>query len=254
MVDLLGQRGGRAVSVFGPIGHRLEADRFQRRAGPGSSPVSAAGIRPAGPGRAAPSRRTRRNRTGLGRSAGYRASPRGCRRRWRARADRRGLQPARGSCRPASRTPSPPPSRSSWRARSAARSRSPGLPHGRSRASTSHSSRGSGRSSRSASAPPGPCRGSELASGFVLAGSPGPRSSTLARPQFDHQRLVERSEQDVGRLQVAMEHAPAVRVGDRLADVNESVEQVPQAPASARGGRVAAPRRPDETDRSLPRS
>ena len=56
----------------------------------------------------------------------------------------------------------------------------------------------------------------------------------LGQPPVDDQRLAVAAQHDVGRLQVAVEHAAAVGVVDRVADVEEPPEQLPELDAPHR--------------------
>ena len=170
---------------------------------PGRSPgraAAAAGTRPAAP-RGAP-RRRRRPRTAAGRSAGSRAWPPGCRRRW----------------------PGP-----SW-------SRSPrgllGAHVGRraQRRAGQRLGRAAGRGRASASARPTSAPGSA-------------RPSGLGQAPVDHQRLAVLADDDVARLDVAVQHAPAVGVLDRVADVEEPPQQLAQLQRPPAGVASSAPRR-----------
>ena len=57
----------------------------------------------------------------------------------------------------------------------------------------------------------------------------------LGQPPVDHQRLAVLAEDDVGRLEVAVDHAAGVGVIDGVADVEEAAEQLAQAPGSTAG-------------------
>ena len=59
----------------------------------------------------------------------------------------------------------------------------------------------------------------------------------LGQAPVDDQRLAVLAEHDVARLQVAVQHAPAVGIGDRVADVDEPPEELRARPGSARRGR-----------------
>ena len=77
----------------------------------------------------------------------------------------------------------------------------------------------------------------------LLAAVPGaviavdPRS----QPPVENDHLTEFSEHDVGRLDVAMNHATVVGVGDRLADQRELAEQLPVAGGPLAGRTVGMP-------------
>ena len=200
VLDVLGQGPRRGVAVLGPQRHRLQADRLQRRGDPAADLARAAGTRPARP-RCSSSRRRRARRTAAGRSAGSRASPPGCTRRWPAPA----LEPAGGLLRAHVRR------RAQRRARCVV-------------GSTPRARRG--RSVRLRRSRPRP----------LQAPADG-----LGQAPVDHQRLAVGAEHDVARLQVAVQHAPAVGIGDRVADVEEPAAAAPQRQASARRGRVPAP-------------
>ena len=66
---------------------------------------------------------------------------------------------------------------------------------------------------------------------------PGPPSRRLGQAPVDDERLAIFADDDVGRLDIAVEHAPAVGVVDGVADVDEPAQQLAQAPASAGPGR-----------------
>ena len=57
----------------------------------------------------------------------------------------------------------------------------------------------------------------------------------LGQAPVDHQRLAVSADDDVRRLEVAVQHAPAVRVGHRVADVDEPVQEVAQLQRAAAG-------------------
>ena len=56
--------------------------------------------------------------------------------------------------------------------------------------------------------------------------SPGRPAGQLGQAPIDHQRLAVLAEHDVARLQVAVQHAAAVGVGDGVAHVHESPEEL----------------------------
>ena len=58
----------------------------------------------------------------------------------------------------------------------------------------------------------------------------------LGQAPVDHQGLAVLADDDVARLDVAVQDAPAVGVVDRVADVDEPPQQLAAAPATA--GRV----------------
>ena len=66
-------------------------------------------------------------------------------------------------------------------------------------------------------------------------------SERLGQAPIDHQRLAVLADDHVSRLDVAMEHAPAVGVLDGVADVDEPPQQVAQLERAAAG--VAPERR-----------
>ena len=57
----------------------------------------------------------------------------------------------------------------------------------------------------------------------------------LGQPPVDHQRLAVLAQDDVGRLDVAMDHAAGVGVIDGVADVEEAAEQLAQFQRAAAG-------------------
>ena len=70
-------------------------------------------------------------------------------------------------------------------------------------------------------------------------GPPVAGADDLGEPPVDHQGLAVRAEHDVGGLEIAVDHAPAVGVGHRVADVEEPSEQRLQG-AGALAGREPA--------------
>ena len=82
----------------------------------------------------------------------------------------------------------------------------------------------------------------------------------LGQPPVDDQGLAVPPQHDVGRLQVAVEHPAAVRVVDRVANVEKPPEQLPELDAPRRPlARVSAPAvlfdgGPGETAGSPPKS
>ena len=62
----------------------------------------------------------------------------------------------------------------------------------------------------------------------------------LGQAPVDHQRLAVLAEHDVARLEVAVQHAPAVGVGDRVADVDEPPQQLAQRQRPLAGVGLAA--------------
>ena len=68
----------------------------------------------------------------------------------------------------------------------------------------------------------------------------------LGQAPVDDEGLAVLAEHHVGRLEIAMKHAPAVGIGDRLADIHEVREQPPQAKVPALPGHAPACR-PGET-------
>ena len=60
----------------------------------------------------------------------------------------------------------------------------------------------------------------------------------LGQSPVDHQGLAVGAQHDIGRLQVAMDHAPAVGVGDRVADVDEPAQELAEGQGAL--GRIAA--------------
>ena len=54
------------------------------------------------------------------------------------------------------------------------------------------------------------------------------RADDLGEAPVDHQRLAERAQEDVAGLQIAVDHAPAVGIGDGVADGDEPAQQPPQ--------------------------
>ena len=50
----------------------------------------------------------------------------------------------------------------------------------------------------------------------------------LGQAPIDNERLAVLAEHHIGRLEIAVEHAPAVGVGNRLADIHEMGQQPPQ--------------------------
>ena len=70
-----------------------------------------------------------------------------------------------------------------------------------------------------------------LVEGEVVGDGP----DELGQAPIDDERLAEGAQEDVRRLQVAVQDAPVVRVGDRVADVDESAEQVAEG-ERPRGG------------------
>ena len=61
-------------------------------------------------------------------------------------------------------------------------------------------------------------------------------SDRLGQAPVDDQRLAVFAEHDVARLQVAVQHAAAVGVGDGVADVDEPAEQAAAAPSGRSPG------------------
>ena len=61
----------------------------------------------------------------------------------------------------------------------------------------------------------------------------------LRQPPVHHQRLAVPAQHDVGRLEVAVEHPPAVRVLDRVADVEEPADQLAELDPPHRPGAAA---------------
>lgn len=78
-----------------------------------------------------------------------------------------------------------------------------------------------------------------LLGGRALAGP----VDRLGQAPVDDQRLAVLADDDVGRLEVAMQHAPAVRVRDGVADVEEAAEQLAQGQGPLACGRARAPGR-----------
>ena len=60
----------------------------------------------------------------------------------------------------------------------------------------------------------------------------------LGQAPVDDQGLAVGAQQDIGRLEVAMDHAPAVGIGDRVADVDEPAQELAEGQGAL--GRVAA--------------
>ena len=60
------------------------------------------------------------------------------------------------------------------------------------------------------------------------AGAGSARPSGLGQAPVDHQRLAVLADDHVARLDVAVQHAPAVGVVDRVADVDEPPQELPQ--------------------------
>ena len=64
----------------------------------------------------------------------------------------------------------------------------------------------------------------------------------LREPPVDHLHLAEGADHDVRRLEVAVDHAPRVGVGDGLADLLEDGEEPAEVVASGRAAPPAARR------------
>ncbi len=62
----------------------------------------------------------------------------------------------------------------------------------------------------------------------------------LGQAPVDDQRLAVLAEHDVARLEVAVQHAAAVGVVDRVADVEEPAEQLPQLHGACAGVALSA--------------
>ena len=62
------------------------------------------------------------------------------------------------------------------------------------------------------------------------------RPSDLRQAPINHQRLAMLAHDDVGRLDVAMQHAPRVGIVDGVADVDESSQQLAQLQRAAGPG------------------
>ncbi len=77
------------------------------------------------------------------------------------------------------------------------------------------------------------------------------RRDRLGEPPVDHEGFAEPAEHDVVGLEVAVDDAAAVRVGDRVAGVDQAAEQ--PAEGDLAPGRLAAPPRASGTVRSLGR-
>ena len=79
-----------------------------------------------------------------------------------------------------------------------------------------------------------------------MARRPGPLGQDLGQAPVHHLDLAEVAYHDVGRFQIAMDHAPGVGISDRLADLLEDVEESRQilAPCSPAPPRSAAKVRP----------
>ena len=73
------------------------------------------------------------------------------------------------------------------------------------------------------------------------AGRP-PAGRRLGQAPVDDQGLAVGAEHDVGRLEVAVQDAPAVGIGDRVADVDEPAQQLAQlqGPLARAAGRPSA--------------
>ena len=82
---------------------------------------------------------------------------------------------------------------------------------------------------------PEPDPGCKVASAAPACGGRLAAADDLGQAPVHHQRLAVRAEQDVGRLEVAVDHAPAVGVGHHVADGDEPVQELPQ-------GQVPLPR------------
>ena len=52
------------------------------------------------------------------------------------------------------------------------------------------------------------------------------RADDLGQAPVDHQRLAVLADHDIARLDVAVEHAPAVGISDRVADIQEPSQQL----------------------------
>ena len=85
--------------------------------------------------------------------------------------------------------------------------------------------------------------GARATSGTGAIGALGP-AEHLGQAPVDDQRLVVRAEQHVGRLQIAVQHPPAVGIGHRVADAHEPAQQLPQLQRRAPSGRGRRRRRP----------
>ena len=77
-----------------------------------------------------------------------------------------------------------------------------------------------------------PDRGCSVAS--PRARSPRIPADRFGQAPVDDQRLAVLAEHDVARLQVAVQDAAAVGVGDRVADVDEPPEQLPELAAQSK--------------------
>ena len=78
----------------------------------------------------------------------------------------------------------------------------------------------------------------------VGSASVGPElgsADDLGQAPVDDQRLAVLAEHDVARLQVAVQHAAAVGVGDRVADVEEPPQQPPQGQRPLAGVALRVP-------------
>ncbi len=103
--------------------------------------------------------------------------------------------------------------------------------------------RAQGRSGECVARPAGRS-GPQRRLGARIAGRWLAPADDLRQAPVDHQGLAIGTEQDITRLDVAMEHTPAVGVGDRIADIQKATEQPAQGERGCGNSPVRlAPRR-----------
>src|SRR5207237_4341697 len=72
-----------------------------------------------------------------------------------------------------------------------------------------------------------------------------PNSHVLGQAPVEDQGLAVGTQHDIGRLNVPVHDAPAMRIGDGVANRNESIQQLPQVMGGEKGVRHLLPERPE---------